>query len=114
MVMRAFVGPRPIMDNVLAQVDHKDENKVNNLLSNLRYMTPRNNTARSRSGTSIYTGVCLYRDKIRWFSQITLNRKRVHLGVFDNEIEAHHAYQDALSQHIKTLSQHLRSNNQST
>lgn len=39
LVMLAFVGPRPEGK----QIDHRDRNKANNKLENLRYVTPKEN-----------------------------------------------------------------------
>lgn len=43
LVIEAFIGPRP--DGM--QVEHIDHNKKNNFVGNLRYCTPKENTARN-------------------------------------------------------------------
>ena len=45
-VAEAFIGPTPIQDGKQLFVDHKDGNRANNNLSNLRYLTRIENTAR--------------------------------------------------------------------
>lgn len=66
--------------------------------------TNRQNTVEGKSSalnpnkTSSYVGVCWYKKRDMWQSQITIAGKRNHLGYFDNEIDAARAYQDALSE----------------
>ena len=76
-------------------VDHIDENRLNNNASNLRLTTSRFNSSRAYKNTSSkYTGVHFYRGK--WVSRIYYNGKRKNLGSFDNEYDAHLAYQKEL------------------
>jgi hypothetical protein len=41
-------------------------------------------------------GATLWKRNGRWRSQIKLNNTKVHLGIFDTEVEAHNAYKIAL------------------
>ena len=50
--------------------------------------------------TSEYKGVFFHKASNKWRAQITINGKRKHLGSFHTEIEAHHAYQNALKTKI--------------
>ena len=47
--------------------------------------------------SSQYVGVSFHKNAKKWSAQIVSDRKQVHLGSFENELEASHAYQLALS-----------------
>jgi hypothetical protein len=46
--------------------------------------------------TSKYKGVYWRKSIKKWCARININKQRIHLGVFDLEIEAHNAYQEKL------------------
>lgn len=80
-------------------IDHIDDNKLNNSVDNLFICSSRYNTHKHISKlkkTSNYIGVCKKGKK--WISRISIDNKRKHLGNFDNEYEAHLAYQKALEE----------------
>jgi len=80
-------------------IDHIDNNKTNNKLSNLQIISVRENLSKDKKNkTSKYTGV-VYRPKAKnkWESSIYFNKKINYLGSFETEIEANNAYQKALS-----------------
>ena len=83
------------------QVDHIDNNKLNNRIDNLQLLTNRQNTSKGfmiKNTSSKYTGVSwVNRDKI-WRAHIRINKKLKHLGHFKNEYDAHLAYQKALGE----------------
>ena len=96
LVAIAFLNHRPNGWGLV--VDHKDENKCNNTLSNLRLITNRENVSRSKTGkTSNYTGVDWKKSDKRWRSAIRIGGKTIHLGNFKCEFSAHLAYQKALA-----------------
>ena len=75
-------------------VDHINGNRQDNRRGNLRVCTQAENLRNRRScrGTSRFKGVH-WNAKIRkWVASICLNRKIMHLGYFDDEIEAARAY----------------------
>lgn len=80
-------------------VDHiKNEERTNNQLSNLQIITSRHNTSKDRvNNSSKYTGVSWSKEKRKFVSAIKINKKQNQLGYFNNEYDAHLAYQKALS-----------------
>ena len=80
-------------------IDHINEVKTDNRLENLRVISARENISRStKGGTSKYTGVAWYKPLEKWRTQIVINGKVKHLGVFTSELEASKAYQKALAE----------------
>lgn len=75
-------------------VDHKDNDSMNNLRSNLRHCTRFQNQANRRScnKTSKYKGVSWCKANNKWVSQITKNGKTRKMGRFDCQIKAAKAY----------------------
>jgi hypothetical protein len=77
-------------------IDHINNIQTDNRLENLQIITHRENISKSKIGTSIYTGVCWNKRKNKWTASININYKRLHLGYFKNEYDAHLAYQNKL------------------
>jgi len=78
-------------------INHKDFNKLNNNVNNLEIITQRENSNRIHlKSSSKYVGVCWNNQKNKWHSQIRINGKINFLGYFENELEAHEAYQNKL------------------
>jgi hypothetical protein len=89
-------------------VNHKDGNINNNKIENLEWVNQRENVTHSyryKAKLSKYTGVRIRRynvkDKVYVYinSEITVNGKKINLGNFKTEIEAHEAYINALKLH---------------
>ena len=78
------------INNTEIHIDHIDHNKINNNVENLRLVSNQQNQF-NRSNVKGY-----YYDKRRnkFYAKITLN-KRINLGGFDTEEEAHNAYLEA-------------------
>lgn len=95
----AFLNHKPCgMDLV---VNHKDFNKLNNHVDNLEIVTQRENTNKKHiKSISVFTGVTWCKSNKKWVSQILINNKKIHLGYFLNEIDAHNAYQNKLKKII--------------
>jgi len=77
-------------------IDHKDGNRANNHIDNLRYCTQAENSrnrVRHKNNTSGFKGVSRVGRKYR--ACIHANRRRIHLGCFDTPEEAHAAYCNA-------------------
>jgi len=91
------------------EVDHGDFDKQNNQKGNLEIATKSKNAGRRRKqgvehkskklATSTHKGVSR-RPNGRWVATITTDRKRIHLGTFDHEIEAASAYCVAASRYF--------------
>lgn len=75
-------------------VDHIDGNGLNNRRANLRLCSiPENlRNRRSPGGTSKYKGVTFHKQRKKWRAVISSNRRHIHLGLFDDEIDAARAY----------------------
>jgi hypothetical protein len=95
LVAMAFLGHIP--DGYKLVIDHIDNNKLNNYVENLQIVDCRVNVSKDKKNkTSQYTGVSINKNSKKFESRITIKDKNVNLGYFDNEYEAHLAYQKAL------------------
>ena len=68
-------------------VDHINNNKIDNTISNIRWCTNQENCFNSslnKNNTSSVKGVSWKKDKQKWRAHITLNSKFIHLGYFLN------------------------------
>ena len=86
---REIMKPPPRM-----VVDHIDHNGLHNRLTNMRLCTRRQNNYNSRtaSGSSQYKGVSYDRAAHKWRATINHRGQHHHLGLFETEIQAAHAY----------------------
>jgi hypothetical protein len=78
------------------QVDHINQNGLDNRRSNLRVVAPSGNYANSRArrhGASMFKGV--HKSGERWESSFTFDGRKARLGRFDSEIEAAIAFDAA-------------------
>lgn len=77
------------------EVDHRDDDKLNNQRKNLRVCEHRENSrnrGKQSNNTSGYKGVYLHRRTGKWRSIIMVNRKSIHLGLYNTPEEAAHEY----------------------
>ena len=95
LVAIAFLNHIPNGKNDIV-VDHINEIKTDNKLVNLRLIDNRENVSRKKRGSSKYTGVHWHIKNKKWHSNIYLDGKRLFLGSFDSEIEAHKKYVETL------------------
>lgn len=68
-------------------IDHIDGNKLNNKIENLRAATKSQNNSNSRISklnTSGIKGVDFHAGTNKWRARISLNKKSIHVGYFDN------------------------------
>ena len=75
-------------------IDHIDNNTTNNKIENLRVLTSsQNNRNRKKKENCINEYIGVEKSDNKWRARITINGKKIHLGMFDTELEAHLAYQ---------------------
>lgn len=82
--------------------DHRDRNKLNNKKDNLRETDDSKNNANKlkynySNQTSKFKGVTKRKDKV-FDSRISIRRKTIHLGRFENEEDAARAYDKKASE----------------
>lgn len=83
--------------------DHRDGNGTNNQRYNLRVtdtLHNSRNSAKRKHTSSIFKGVHLFTRTEKWQAYISPNGKRIHLGYFDNELDAAQAYDVAAREHF--------------
>lgn len=91
-------GDKPRNGRTL-QVDHKDNIKTHDWIWNLQLLSQRDNISKGfkcKKTSSKYTGVDKNHNK--WRASIGINGRKRHLGLFENEYDAHLAYQKALKE----------------
>ena len=97
LVATNFLGHTP--SGMKEVVDHINNDKLDNRLSNLRLVSNRFNVSRhTRKTSSKYTGVTWCKHSNRWLSRIKVNNKSIYLGGFKCELAAHLAYQNKLKE----------------
>lgn len=77
------------------EIDHRDTNRKNNRILNLRLATHTQNQRNSgkRKGTkSKYKGISWHKGQQKWNAVIQIDGKRIHIASFTDELEAHKAY----------------------
>lgn len=84
-------------------VDHIFHNRRDNRKSKLRVCLHidncKNNPVRSNN-TSGYTGVWYSKNRNKWAAEIKVNKKKKHLGYFNNKEDAYIAYEDAKNKYF--------------
>jgi hypothetical protein len=87
-------------------VDHIDGCKTNNVLSNLRIVTHRENMQnmkchRKGNLVGVYFDKGLSSVKNPWVARISINKVRIYLGNFKTEEEAHKAYKKEFNKLVR-------------
>lgn len=85
-------------------IDHINGNNKDNRMENLRECTHaenHQNRGRQSNNKSGYPGVGWHSLRKKWRACITLNRKQIHLGLFDDKEAAYDAYCKAKSEYHK-------------
>lgn len=99
LIMMSIAGP--LTPDVF--IDHIDHNGLNNTRENLRLATNTQNLQCSRiykNNSTGYRGVSWAPHMNRFVSKIRVNKKLLHLGYFDNTIDAAKAYNKAAKEHF--------------
>lgn len=87
----------------LADIDHINGDKQDNRIANLRLASRSENMANTSCRSKVgLKGVVKIRNRYR--AQITVNRKPVYLGLFDNPMDAHAAYVSAAKSAFREFS----------
>lgn len=93
-------------DSSSAYIDHRDGDGLNNIRANLRPATAQQNGANAAKPihglSSQFKGVVWNKRYGRWRANVKANGVKLHLGYFDNEIEAALAYDAAACAHFGT------------
>lgn len=94
LVAKEFI-PNPLN---LPQIDHIDNEKTNNTITNLRWVNNSQNQMNmpKRNGvfTSVYKGVNWHKGHQAWVARVGFENKRIHLGDFETAKEAAKAYNE--------------------
>jgi len=95
LVASAFLNHKP--NGYKLVVDHVNDNPSDNRVENLQLVTQRFNVRKTQGKySSQYKGVSWCKIRNKFVSQIKVHKKKVFLGRYENEYDAHLAYQNAL------------------
>lgn len=73
-------------------IDHKDRDRSNNRIDNLRLCNQSQNTANSSRKATGIKGVSWFKSRQKWRARITVQYKEQHIGYFDSIEDAQAAY----------------------
>ncbi|MBD2720816.1 HNH endonuclease signature motif containing protein [Hymenobacter armeniacus] len=93
LLAKAFI-PNP---HRYPKVDHIDRNRSNNNLTNLRWVSNKQNSrniSKQLGTSSRFIGVCQRKGSKMFTAQITINGKQTHLNSYKTEIEAAIGYNE--------------------
>ena len=95
LVAVAFLNHTPCRYKLV--VNHINFNKLDNRVENLELVSNRENcNMKHIKSSSQYTGVTYFKRDDKWRASILINGKRIHLGLFKCEYQAHLSYQKQL------------------
>jgi hypothetical protein len=82
-------------EHPIGEIDHKNGNPADNRIANLRQCSHAQNTRNvaRRSNRSGFKGI--YRHRSKWRAEITVNGRRIHIGVYSTAQDAADAYDAA-------------------
>jgi hypothetical protein len=79
------------------EIDHRNGNRSDNRISNLRLVTHQQNQHNTKA-----LGITYNKRQGKWHAKIKLDGKRIHLGTYDCPLLAGLAYQDAKKKYHPT------------
>ena len=89
----------------LREIDHINQDKANNSISNLRWISPSNNCRnrpKKQNSSSKYMGVCFDKRAGKYVARIQINNKYKYIGLYETEEEAGKAWDDYVKEHNLT------------
>lgn len=91
------------------EIHHKDEDKLNNDISNLELIAKRMHMYEHKKAIvrSVYPGVSWYSDRQKWGAQIYFKKRSICLGYRENEDDAYLLYYKALKEFNEGLDLNL-------
>jgi len=98
LVAVAFLGHK--IDGYKSVIDHINFDRTDNRVSNLRIVSCRENVSHRSNkslSTSKYVGVCFIKERGKFLASIRINKKTKFLGYYENEYDAHLAYQETVN-----------------
>jgi hypothetical protein len=84
-------------------IDHRDLDESNTRWGNLRCGSHAQNIANQKTRIDTVTGVkgvCLDRRTGRFAAYVTINQRKIHLGMFESKEDAGNAYREAATRHF--------------
>jgi len=111
----AFLNP-PLFTGERYVVDHINGDRSDNNVENIRFVTHRYNVTEGfrvdmNKYSSKYTGVSKRKGDKTWRAAIWVKNKCKDLGHFENEIDAHYAYQNELFNINKNIQNNAKRTN---
>ena len=92
LVAIAFLNHNP--DGFKLVVDHINDDKLDNKVSNLRLVSNRENSTKKSRGVSNFVGVSRMGNK--WRANLRIKGDLIYLGSYNTEVEASNAYNNKL------------------
>ena len=89
----------------LREIDHINQDKANNSMSNLRWVSRSNNCRnkpKKQNTSSKYMGVYFYKAAGKYRAEIRINNKQKHIGLYETEEDAGRAFDNFVKQHNLT------------
>jgi len=75
-------------------VDHVNQNKTDNRIENLRWITQSGNMRNIKNRGKYMKGVSFHKPSNKFRAKICIDYKQINLGYFDTELEAHNVYME--------------------
>ncbi len=96
------------------ETDHINGEGLDNRKSNLRAVTKSENQRNRRPNkncSSKYKGVSWHKQHQKWYATIQINKKRIFLGLFEDELEASFVYNKREKKEIKKIERKINVRN---